>query len=159
MLGGPRAYVSIAFLYRFGDAFRVSALVKGTEEAVGGVVVARYGVSTKDIIERVGEKITAVEAGLPPGVKIVPFYDRSALIERAAHTLRRALIEEAVIVTLVNIAFLLNVRSVLVVTIPLPLAVLTAFLLAVCLGIGLYPQPVLATINEVIRGLTFIQAL
>ena len=68
-----------------GDAFRVSALVKGTEEAVGGVVVARYGVSTKDVIERVQEKIKAIEAGLPSGVKIVPFYDRSALIERA-HT-------------------------------------------------------------------------
>jgi copper/silver efflux system protein len=120
---------------KIGDAFRVSALVKGTEEVVGGVVVARYGVSTKDLIERVREKITAVEAGLPSGVTIVPFYDRSALIDRAAHTLRRALIEEAVIVTLVNIVFLLNVRSVLIVTIPLPLAVLTAFLFMRYLGI------------------------
>jgi Cu/Ag efflux pump CusA len=65
--------------------------------------VARYGVSTKDVIERVKEKIKALEAGLPSGVKIVPFYDRSALIERAANTLRHALIEEVVIVTLVNI--------------------------------------------------------
>jgi Cu(I)/Ag(I) efflux system membrane protein CusA/SilA len=120
---------------KIGDAFRVSALVKGTEEVVGGVVVARYGVSTKDVIARVQEKIKALEAGLPSGVKIVPFYDRSALIERAAHTLRRALIEEAVIVTLVNIAFLLNVRSVLIVTIPLPLAVLTAFLFMRYLGV------------------------
>src|ERR671922_1686078 len=121
---------------KIGDAFRVAALVKGTEEAVGGVIVARYGVSTRDIIERVREKIKALEAGLPSGVKIVPFYDRSALIERAAHTLRRALIEEAVIVTLVNIAFLLNVRSVLIVTIPLPLAVLTAFLFMRYFGIS-----------------------
>jgi copper/silver efflux system protein len=120
---------------KIGDAFRVSALVKGTEEVVGGVVVARYGVSTQDVIERVRAKITAVEAGLPSGVNIVPFYDRSALIDRAAHTLRRALIEEAVIVTLVNIAFLLNVRSVLIVTIPLPLAVLTAFLFMRYLGV------------------------
>jgi len=120
---------------KIGDAFRVAALVKGTEEAVGGVIVARYGVSTKDVIERVQEKIKALEAGLPSGVKIVPFYDRSALIERAAHTLRRALIEEAVIVTLVNIVFLLNVRSVLIVTIPLPLAVLTAFLFMRYVGI------------------------
>src|SRR5207249_10876288 len=58
----------------------------------------------------------------------VPFYDRSALIERAVHTLRRALIEETIVVTLVNIVFLLHFRSVLIVTIPLPLAVLTAFL-------------------------------
>src|ERR687888_7939 len=65
---------------KIGDAFRVAALVKGTEEAVGGVVVARYGVSTVDVISRVKEKINALQSGLPPGVRIVSFYDRSALI-------------------------------------------------------------------------------
>jgi Cu(I)/Ag(I) efflux system membrane protein CusA/SilA len=119
-----------------GDAFRAAALVKGTEEAVGGVVVARYGVSTVDVIARVKEKIKALEPGLPSGVRIVPFYDRSALIQRAVDTLKRALIEEAVVVTLVNIAFLLHLRSVLIVTIPLPLAVLTAFLFMRYLGIS-----------------------
>src|SRR6266853_2357056 len=118
-----------------GDAFRVSALVKGGEEAVGGVVVARYGVSTVDVIARVKEKIAALQAGLPAGVHIEPFYDRSALIERAAHTLKRALIEEALVVTLVNIVVLLNLRSVLIVTLPIPLAVLTAFLFMRYLGI------------------------
>src|SRR5438093_2053875 len=111
-----------------GDAFRVAALVKGGQEAVGGVVVARYGVSTVEVINRVKDKIAALQAGLPRGVTIVPFYDRSVLIERAVHTLKRALIEEAIVVTLVNIVFLLNVRSVLTVTIPIPLAVLPAFL-------------------------------
>ncbi len=120
---------------KVGDAFRVSALVKGVEEAVGGVVVARYGVSTVDVINRVKEKIAALQAGLPRGVKIVPFYDRSTLIERAAYTLKRALIEEAIVVTLVNIVFLLNVRSVLIVTLPIPLAVLTAFLFMRYIGI------------------------
>ncbi|PYN74870.1 MAG: CusA/CzcA family heavy metal efflux RND transporter, partial [Candidatus Rokuibacteriota bacterium] len=113
---------------KVGDAFRAAALVKGPDEAVGGVVVARYGVSTVDVINRVKEKIRALQAGLPAGVRIVPFYDRSALIERAVHTLRRALIEETIVVTLVNIVFLLHFRSVLIVTMPLPLAVLTAFL-------------------------------
>ena len=120
---------------KVGDAFRVAALVKGGQEAVGGVVVARYGVSTVDVIKRVKEKIAALQAGLPAGVRIVPFYDRSALIERAAATLKRALIEEAIVVTLVNIIFLLNVRSVLIVTLPIPLAVLTAFLFMRYLGI------------------------
>src|SRR5216110_1336768 len=118
-----------------GDAFRAAALVKGTEEAVGGVVVARYGVSTVGVIDRVKAKIHALERGLPPGVRIVPFYDRSALIQRAVDTLKRALVEEAVVVTLVNIVFLLHVRSVLIVTIPLPLAVLTAFLFMRYLGL------------------------
>src|SRR5437867_2110981 len=113
---------------KLGDAFRAAALVKGTDEAVGGVVVARYGVSTVDVINRIKEKIRALQTGLPPGVKIVSFYDRSALIERAVQTLRRALIEETIVVTIVNVLFLLHFRSVLIVTIPLPLAVLTAFL-------------------------------
>ena len=121
---------------KVGDAFRVTALLKGGSEAVGGVIVARYGVSTVDVIERVKERITELQAGLPPGVKIVPFYDRSALIERAVHTLKRALIEEAVVVTLVNIIFLFNLRSILIVTIPLPLAVLIAFLFMRYLGIS-----------------------
>jgi copper/silver efflux system protein len=120
---------------KVGDAFRAAALVKGGEEAVGGVVVARYGVSTTDVIARVKEKIRALEPGLPRGVRIVPFYDRSGLIARAAETLKRALLEEAVVVTLVNILFLLHLRSVLIVTIPLPLAVLTAFLFMRYLGI------------------------
>jgi len=120
---------------KIGDAFRAAALVKGGEEAVGGVVVARYGVSTVDVIARVKGKIAALQSGLPAGVKIVPFYDRSALIDRAVATLRRALIEEVVVVTLVNVLFLLHVRSILIVTIPLPLAVLTAFLFMRYLGI------------------------
>ena len=120
---------------KVGDAFRAAALVKGTEEAVGGVVVARYGASTVDVIARVKEKIAALQTGLPPGVRIVPFYDRSELIRRAADTLKRALVEEAAVVTLVNILFLLHLRSVLIVTIPIPLAVLTAFLFMRYLGI------------------------
>jgi Cu(I)/Ag(I) efflux system membrane protein CusA/SilA len=119
-----------------GDAFRASALVKGTAEAVGGVVVARYGVSTIDVINRIKEKITALAAGLPPGVTIVPFYDRSDLIARAVDTLKHALLEETLIVTLAHIVFLLHLRSVLIVTLPLPLAVLITFLGMRYLGIS-----------------------
>ena len=121
---------------RIGDAFRASALVKGTEEAVGGVVVARYGVSTVDVIRRVEAKLKALEAGLPPGVTIVPFYDRSGLIDRAVETLKRALIEEILIVTLMHLVFLMHLPSVLIVSLPLPLAVLTAFLGMRYLGIS-----------------------
>lgn len=133
---GVPIYVSQVATVSIGDAFRAAALVKGSEEAVGGVVVARYGVSTVDVIHGVKQKIRELQAGLPAGVKIVPFYDRSALIERAAGTLKRALIEETIVVTVINILFLLNVRSVLIVTIPLPLAVLTSFLFMRYLGIS-----------------------
>src|SRR5436190_11412643 len=114
---GVPIYVRQVADVKVGDAFRVAALVKGPQEAVGGVVVARYGVSTVDVITRVKAKIAALQAGLPAGVKIVPFYDRSALIERAVDTLRRALIEETIVVTIVNVLFLLHVRSNLIVTI------------------------------------------
>jgi copper/silver efflux system protein len=134
--GGVPIYVGQVATVKVGDAFRAAALVKGSEEAVGGVVVARYGVSTVDVIRGVKEKIGALQTGLPAGVRIVPFYDRSALIERAVGTLRRSLIEETIVVTVVNILFLLNVRSVLIVTIPLPLAVLTSFLFMYYLGIS-----------------------
>jgi Cu(I)/Ag(I) efflux system membrane protein CusA/SilA len=113
---------------KIGEAFRASALVKGTAEAVGGVVVARYGVNTIDVITRVKEKMAALSAGLPRGVSLVPFYDRADLIARAVDTLRRALFEETLIVTLAHLVFLLHLRSVLIVTLPLPLAVLMTFL-------------------------------
>src|SRR5437588_1219030 len=133
--GGVPIFIKQVAQVKIGDAFRAAALIKGTDEAVGGVVVARYGVSTVDVINRVKKKITALQAGLPAGVRIVSFYDRSALIERAVSTLKRALLEDTIVVAIVNILFLLHVRSVLIVIIPLPLAVLTAFLFMRYLGI------------------------
>jgi copper/silver efflux system protein len=112
-----------------GDAFRTAALVKSSSEAVGGVIVARSGANTKEVIDRVKQKIKEIEPGLPAGVHIVPFYDRSQLIEATIDTLRHALIEEILLVTLAHVVFLLHFRSILVVTVPLPLAVLCSFLL------------------------------
>jgi Cu(I)/Ag(I) efflux system membrane protein CusA/SilA len=126
--GGVPVYVDQVATVRIGDAFRVASLVKGTEEAVGGVVVARTGTNTNEVIQAVKARITEIAPGLPPGVRIVPFYDRSTLIERAVGTLRTALVEEILLVTLAHVIFLLHVRSILIVTIPLPLAVLASFL-------------------------------
>ena len=125
---GVPVYVEQIADVTLGDAFRVASLVKGTSEAVGGVVVARTGTNTKEVIDAVKARITQIESGLPVGVTIVPFYDRSDLIEQAIDTLRTALIEEIVLVTLAHIVFLMHFRSILIVTIPLPLAVLASFL-------------------------------
>jgi copper/silver efflux system protein len=124
---GVPVYVKDVAAVRIGDAFRVSSLVKGAEEAVGGVIVARSGVNTQQVIDAVKARIVQIAPGLPPGVQIVPFYDRSDLIQRAIGTLRVALIEEIVLVTLAHVVFLMHVRSILIVTLPLPLAVLAAF--------------------------------
>ena len=126
--GGTPVFVEQVADVQVGNAFRVSSLVKGANEAVGGVVVARTGVNTKAVIDAVKARIVQLEPGLPPGVTIVPFYDRSNLIEQAAGTLRTALIEEIVLVTLAHVIFLMHFRSILIVTIPLPLAVLLSFL-------------------------------
>ena len=125
---GVPVYVEQVADVRIGDAFRVASLVKGTKEAVGGVVVARTGVNTKEVIDAVKARIAQIAPGLPPGVTIVPFYDRSDLIEQAVGTLRTALIEEIALVTLAHVLFLMHFRSILIVTLPLPLAVLMSFL-------------------------------
>src|SRR5437868_3484741 len=134
--GGTPIYVRNVAGVKIGDAFRVGVLDRDGKEAVGGVVIARYGVSTLEVIQRIKDKIKTLEAGLPQGVKIIPFYDRTELIERATHTLKRALIEEIILVTLAHIVFLFHFRSILIVTIPLPLAVLMSFLFMHYMGIS-----------------------
>src|SRR5207248_3056268 len=119
-------YVEQVAEIHIGDTFRVASLVKGTQEAVGGVVVARTGVNTKIVIDAVKARIAQIEPGLPADVKIVPFYDRSTLIAESVDTLRRALLEEIALVTIAHVIFLMHFRSILIVTIPLPLAVLVS---------------------------------
>ncbi|MEO6391128.1 MAG: efflux RND transporter permease subunit, partial [Pyrinomonadaceae bacterium] len=133
---GVPIYVKNVAKVKLGNAFRTGVLDKNGTEAVGGVVIARYGVNTLEVIEAVKQKIAALQTGLPPGVKVVAFYDRTQLINRATHTLKRALIEELILVTLAHIIFLAHFRSILIVTIPLPLAVLMAFMFMYYAGVS-----------------------
>ncbi|MDQ2936407.1 MAG: CusA/CzcA family heavy metal efflux RND transporter, partial [Acidobacteriota bacterium] len=133
---GTAIYVRNVAEVKLGNAFRTGVLDKNGKEAVGGVVIARYGVNTLDVIQSVKQRIEAIKSGLPPGVQIVPFYDRTQLIQRATQTLKRALIEELILVTLAHILFLAHFRSILIVTLPLPLAVLTSFLFMYYMGIS-----------------------
>lgn len=133
---GTPIFVSNVADVKLGDAFRVGALDRDGKEAVGGVVIARYGVNTLDVISAVKAKLETLKPGLPAGVTITPFYDRTELILRATATLKRALIEELMLVTLAHIVFLFHFRSILIVTLPLPLAVLASFLFMHYLGIS-----------------------
>lgn len=119
-----------------GPEPRRGALDVGGREAVGGIVVMRYGENTREVIAAVKEKIAAISKALPPGVVIKPFYDRSELIQRAVGTLRITLLEEILLVTLAHILFLRHLRSVLIVTLPLPLSILIAFILMKWTGIS-----------------------
>jgi len=134
--GGVPVYVRQVGEVHVGDAFRVASLVRGSSEAVGGVVVMRSGANAQQVIDAVKDRINQIAPGLPPGVRIVPFYDRSTLISQSVDTLRRALVEEVALVTLAHIIFLMHFRSILIVTLPLPLAVLLSFLAMYYAGIS-----------------------
>jgi Cu(I)/Ag(I) efflux system membrane protein CusA/SilA len=109
------------------DIRRGSAELDGTGEVVGGIVVVRFGVNSYDVIQRVKEKIKEITPSLPKGVKIVPTYDRSDLIERSIANLKEKLIEESLIVSLVIVLFLFHFRSALVPILTLPIAILLSF--------------------------------
>jgi copper/silver efflux system protein len=135
-VNGTPVYVRNVAAVQIGPEFRRGVLDKGGSDAVGGVIVIRYGANALEVIDAVKAKIQAMEPGLPKGVRIASFYDRSSLIRNAVDTLRSALIEEIILVTLAHVIFLWHFRSILIVTIPLPLAVLTSFLFMHYFGIS-----------------------
>ncbi len=104
------------------------AELDGEGETVGGIVIMRYGEDALQVIERVKQRLAEVQGSLPEGVEIVTAYDRSGLIYDAIDTLKKTLIEELLIVSLVIILFLMHFRSSLIVIIGLPVAILLAFI-------------------------------
>jgi copper/silver efflux system protein len=134
--GIPVRLGDVATLSFGGDIRRGVSEMDGEGEAVGGTVVARYGENARDLIARVEQKIAQVKASFPEGVELVPVYDRSQLIDRAIRTLSHTLVEEAIVVSLVIILFLLHVRSALVAILTLPVAVLLAFVPMRALGLS-----------------------
>jgi Cu(I)/Ag(I) efflux system membrane protein CusA/SilA len=126
--GTPLLLRDVANVHLGPEMRRGLTELDGQGEVVGGIVVMRYGENALNVIDRVKAKIKEVEPGLPEGVKIVPTYDRSDLIRRSIATLRRTLTEEAIIVSLVIIVFLLHVPSALRAIITLPIAVILAFI-------------------------------
>jgi len=100
----------------------------GEGETVGGIVVMRDGENALRVIDRVKEKIASIRSTLPEGVEIIEAYDRAPLISESIGTLRRDLIEEAIVVSLVIVLFLLHVRSALIPILTIPLALLASFI-------------------------------
>ena len=118
------------------DIRRGIAEWSGLGETVGGIVIMRHGENARATIERVRDKLADLEASLPPGVRIEIAYDRSILIDDAVHTLRGALLEEMLVVSLITILFLLHARSVFVALLVLPIAVLVSLGAMQLLGIS-----------------------
>jgi Cu(I)/Ag(I) efflux system membrane protein CusA/SilA len=111
------------------------AELDGRGEVVGGIVVLRFGENALRVIDRVKAKIDEVRGSLPEGVEIVTTYDRSGLIRESIGTLRTALTEEAIVVSLVTLVFLFHFRSALIPIITLPIAVLATFVPVYYLGV------------------------
>jgi len=128
----------------FGPATRRGGLDKSGSEAVGAVVVARYGSNPMEVINNVKEKIKEIEAGLPQKtlsdgtvskVTLVPFYDRTGLIKETIGTLESALSHEILISIIVIIILVLNLRASLIVAALLPIGVLMTFILMKLFGV------------------------
>mgnify|MGYP003591813940 CR=1 FL=1 len=117
------------------DLRRGIAELDGKGETVGGIVVMRSGENALHVIERVKARIEELKPSLPPGVSVVPTYDRSALIESAIDNLKGKLVEEIVIVSLVILVFLWHVPSALVPILTIPVSVLLAFIPLHLMGI------------------------
>ncbi len=134
--GGTPIYLSSLGTVGLGSDIRRGLLEEnGKGEAVGGIIVARYGENAKAVIDRVKLRLTELEKGLPKGVTIKTSYDRSELIERAVGTLKEALTEEAIIVSLVVVIFLMHAGSVVTVLVGLPISALISFILMKYFGI------------------------
>lgn len=132
---GVPIYVKNLAVVNIGPEFRRGALDKHGKEVTGGVVLMRYGENPLQVIERIKKKIEELAVGLPEGVEIVPFYDRTGLIERAIATLETALIEEVIITVFVIVIFLLHFWGSIVISIVLPIGVLISFILMRQIGV------------------------
>jgi copper/silver efflux system protein len=134
-LGAPILVRDVATV-RFGPDIRRGLLEwNGDGEAVGGIVLARQGENVLEVVGRVKQKIAELARALPAGVKVEVAYDRTGLIERSIATLKKALVEEAIVVALVVILFLFHFRSALLPIISIPIAVALSFIPMVLLDI------------------------
>jgi Cu(I)/Ag(I) efflux system membrane protein CusA/SilA len=128
-IDGAPIYVRSIATVQLGTQFRRSVFEKNGSEMTGGAVLMRHGENPLAVTERVKRKIQELQPGLPPGVHIVPAYDRTRLIHGAIHTLLEVMSHEMIIASAAILLILMHVRSVFVICITLPLAVLFSFLL------------------------------
>ncbi len=134
--GTPILLGDIARLEIGGEARRGVGELDGRGEAVGGVVVSRFGENAFKVIQDAKHKLAELEEGLPAGVFVKPTYDRSELIDRSVGTLRRAVIEELIVTALICLVFLLHVRSALVALFVLPVGLIVSIGVMNLLGIN-----------------------
>lgn len=126
--GTPIYVKNVGNVHLGADLRRGVVELDGKGEVVGGIVVMRYGENALTVIDGIKKKIEEIKPSLPEGVRIVPTYDRSDLINRSIATLREKLIEESIVVALVCIVFLWHLRSAFVAIVTLPIAIILSFI-------------------------------
>ncbi|MHB8973883.1 MAG: efflux RND transporter permease subunit [Pirellulaceae bacterium] len=126
---GTPIYVSSLGTVSRGSEFRRSVLEKNGNEAVGAVVMMRHGENPLEVTQRIKSKIQELQPGLPAGVRIVPFYDRTRLIHGAIEMITETLLHETLIASVAILLILMHFRSALLICMTLPLAVLSSFIL------------------------------
>jgi cobalt-zinc-cadmium resistance protein CzcA len=111
----------------FGQEIRRGVVTRnGTDEVVAGIVLKLYGENTSDVIARLEAKFPEVQASLPGGIELVPYYNQSTLVDNAVHTVTDALWQGALLVILALTLFLGNVRSAFIVALALPVCALVS---------------------------------
>ena len=135
-VNGTPVRVRDVAVVQFGPTQRRSVLEKNGNEAVGGVVLMRFGENPLVVTEHIKEKVRQLQAGLPAGVRIVPFYDRTKLIHNAIDTVTDSLVEESLVASAVIFLIMWHIRSAMIICIMLPLSVLISFILMRQLGIS-----------------------
>lgn len=108
----------------------------GEGEAVGGIVVMRYGENADKVITDVKKKMVEIGKGLPEGVKFKTAYDRSELIERAISSVKKTIVEEMIVVSLIVLLFLFHWRSAFIIIIQIPVSIAASFILLQAFGIS-----------------------
>lgn len=134
---GTPIYVKQLGAVQAGPGFRRSVLEKDGQEAVGGVVLMRYGENPLEVTRRIKEKIDTLQAGLhDQGVRIVPFYDRTPLIHKALETVSGTVKEELIVCSVAILLVMGHLGNAFVVSITLPMAILFSFLMMRLFGIS-----------------------
>jgi cobalt-zinc-cadmium resistance protein CzcA len=154
---------------KIGAELRQGAVTaNGKGEAVAGIVLMLKGASGRDVVNAVKARLPAIQKALPKGVELVPFYDRTELVQKAIHTVTKALQEGAIFVLLILIVLLADIRSAIIVTLVLPLAALFAFIMmkwyglsanlmslgGLAIGIGMMVDGAVVMVENVHRHLT-----
>jgi len=124
---------------RIGEAVRMGASMKnGTDESVGGIIMMLRGENSREVVNRVKEKVTEINENniLPDGIKMLPYYDRSDIVNASVGTVNKALIEGAILVLIILYLLLRSFRGSFVVLIALPLSLLVTFVVMKVVGLS-----------------------